>query len=350
MRSVSRLILSAVFLLLSVLLAAVAFYLPEMVFPYYTNLSKSVLLFLSTLTGPFPTAVWEVLLVLVVLLALYFLFHNKKPLRWLTGVALLVSVLVFLFTALWGVNHFAPSVAEQMDLHVTEYSEAQLQATAQYMADQASLYADRVPRDEAGVVAARFSELAKKAAAGYNAMAKENQFFAGADAAPIKRLLSGRLFSYMGMTGIFIAHTGECCVNPETDAASLPYTMCHELAHRLTVAGEDEANFCAFLACLENEDPVFQYSGWYSACLYTYNALHQADVDAAAQVWNSMSPTLREDFRRANEHYSRFDGKVQQAAEKANDTYLKVFQEEAGVQSYGQVADLLIAWYLKNIA
>ena len=349
MRSISRLILSAVFLLLSVLLAAVAIYLPELVFPYYTNLSKTVLQFLGTLTAPFPTAVWEVLVVLAVLLALYFLFHNKKPLRWLTGVVLFVSMLIFLFTALWGVNHFGPSVAEQLDLTVTEYSKAQLQSTAQYMAEQASLWADKVPRDDTGTMVTDFSALAKTASKGYNVMAKENRFFAGADAAPVKKLLSGRLFSYMGLTGIFIAHTGECCVNPETDPASLPYTMCHELAHRLTVAGEDEANFCAFLACLNNDDPVFQYSGWYSACLYTYNALHRVDVDAAAQVWNSMSPTLREDFRRANEHYSQFDGKVQEVVDKANDTYLKVFQEESGVQSYGEVADLLIAWYLKTI-
>lgn len=350
MRSISRLILSAVFLLLSVLLAAAALYLPNIVFPYYTDLSKSVLQFLGTFTAPFPFALWEWLLVLAVLLALYFLFHNKKPIQWLCGVVLLVSVLIFLFTALWGLNHFAPSVAEQFDLTVEETSKEQLKATAQYMADQASLWAGKVQRDETGAMVTDFSAMAKTAADGYNAMAQDNKFFAGADAAPVKRLLSGRLFSHMGLTGIFIAHTGEACVNPETDAASLPYTMCHELAHRLTVAGEDEANFCAFLACLENDDPAFQYSGWYSACLYTYNALHRVDVDAAAQVRNAMSPTLREDFRRANEHYSQFDGKVQEVVDKANDTYLKVFHEESGVQSYGEVADLLIAWYLKNIA
>ena len=38
------------------------------------------------------------------------------------------------------------------------------------------------------------------------------------------------------------------------------------------------------------------------------------------------------------------------AEECVNDTYLKVFKEESGIQSYGEVAVLLIAWYLKEAA
>ena len=350
MRTVSRLILSAVLLVLTLILGAVAMYLPELTFPYYTDLSKSVLTFLATLTGPFPFAAWEVLVVLLVLLAFFFLFHNKKPLRWLSGVVLTVCALVFSFTALWGLNHFAPPIETRVGLQVREYSKEELRQTAQYMADQASAWAGRVSRDETGNMAVDFKDFAQKAPYGYNVLAQTNEFFDGADVAPVKKLLSGRLFSYMGLTGIFIAWTGECNVNPETYAASLPFTMCHELAHRLTIAPENEANFAAFLACKENPDPAFQYSCWYSAFLYTYNALYRADRDLAAQVWNSTSELLRADCRRANEHYDRFEGQVQEAATKANDAYLKVFQEESGVQSYGEVADLLIAWYLQNIA
>ena len=164
----------------------------------------------------------------------------------------------------------------------------------------------------------------------------------------MKKLLSGRLFSYMGFTGIFMAFTAESNVNPETFSASLPFTMCHELAHRLTVAAEDEANFCAFLACRENPDPAFQYSCWYSAFIYTYNALYKVDKSAASEIWNAMSATVREDCLRANAHYDQFEGQVQEVANKANDAYLKAFREESGVQSYGEVADLLIAWYLQQ--
>lgn len=349
MRAVSRLILSAVLLLLTGLLAAVAIYLPDFFFSFYTDFSKQVLSAISTVTGAFPFAVWEIGLVLIVLLALYFLFHHKKILSWLSGMVLLVCVMVFLFTGLWGLNHFGPSIAERLDLEVTQYSKDQLVAATQYMADQATLWADRVDRNADGSMAVDFDGWAEIANDGYDTLALENDFFQGSGA-PVKKLLSGRLFSYMGFTGIFVTYTGESNVNPETYSASLPFTMCHELAHRLTVAAENEANFCAFLACKENPDPAFQYSCWYSAYVYTYNALYKVDRSAALAIRDSLSETVRQDCSRANTYYDQFEGDVQKAATKANDTYLKVFKEETGVQSYGEVADLLIAWYLEEIA
>ena len=59
---------------------------------------------------------------------------------------------------------------------------------------------------------------------------------------------------------------------------------------------------------------------------------------------------LQRDCAAANAHYDRYEGKVQDAAQKVNDTYLKAFSEESGVQSYGEAADYLIAWYLQKSA
>ena len=41
---------------------------------------------------------------------------------------------------------------------------------------------------------------------------------------------------------------------------------------------------------------------------------------------------------------------MQDAAQQVNDAYLKAFDEEDGVESYGKAADLLIAWYLQETA
>jgi len=352
MRTVGRLILTAVFLLLTAILAAIANYMPDLFFAYYTDFSRDALAFLSGITAPFPFAVWEVLLALLVLLALYFLVRNLAQRKgffcWLSGVALLLSILLFAFVGLWGLNHFAPPVAEQVDLQVAGgYTKEQLKETVQYMADQAGIWADQVERDENGDLVMDPDALAKQASEGYAVLAQSNPFFAGSSA-PAKKLLVDEAFSYMGITGIFIAFTGESCYNPGSYPASIPFTMCHELAHRLTVAPEDEANFCAFLACQESSVPVFQYSGWYSAFVYTYNALHQVDREAAYAIWDTMSPLLQQDCRSASDHYDRYEGEVQEVAQKVNDAYLKAFREESGIQSYGEVADLLIAWYLQE--
>ena len=85
--------------------------------------------------------------------------------------------------------------------------------------------------------------------------------------------------------------------------------------------------------------------GALAAYIYCSNALMKADRAAATEIWNSVDPGIRADAQAANEHYAQYEGKVQDAATKVNDAYLKAFSEETGVQSYGEVADLLIAWY-----
>ena len=186
-----------------------------------------------------------------------------------------------------------------------------------------------------------FSELAAQAPAGYAALAERYEQFTGA-LDPVKPLASWRLFSQTGTTGIFVCFTAEACVNPDTYTAWIPYTMCHELAHRQAVAAEDDANFCAYLACMASGSDDFCYSGAFGAYVYCHNALSKVDKAAASQIWSTLSDGVVTDLRAANEHYAQYEGKVQDAAQKVNDTYLKAFSEESGVQSYGEAADLLI--------
>ena len=352
MRTVARAVVCGILLVLTGLLLALAAYFPPF-FDVYTGFSRDALAFLSGITGPFPFAVWEILLLLLVLLFVYTLIRaiRKKRLMicWLLGVAEVVCLLVFLFVGLFGVNYFAPPVSERIGLEVGQYTTEQLRDATQYMADQAGYWAGQVERDENGHLAIDFDAMAEKAPEGYTALAQTYDFFSGSTA-PVKKLLTGKAFSYMGITGISIPFTGESCVNSYAYAANIPFTMCHEVAHRMTVAPEDEANFCAFLACKEIDDPAFQYSGWYSVFVYCYNSLKKVDAAAAKAVMKTVTPQLAEDMGSAYEHYEQYDGAIKDAAQKVNDTYLKVFDEESGVQSYGEVTDLLIAWYLAQKA
>ena len=194
----------------------------------------------------------------------------------------------------------------------------------------------------------KFDQWAEFAGMSYMPLWEEYPVFTGSTV-PVKRQdLSWYLMSKMGYTGVFVAPTAESTVNPDTYVASLPYTMCHEVAHRCTIAGEDEANFAAFLACEASGDPDFLYSGYYSAFIYCYNALFKADKELAKSLWTEETALLKADCSGANTHYDQYEGKVQDAAQKVNDTYLKAFSEESGVQSYGEVADYLISYFLKK--
>ncbi len=354
MKTISRVILSAIFLVLTGLLAAAALFAPELVFSFYPDLSRKAISVLAAVTSPLPFAVWEVLALLVLLWAVYTLVRcfvrHRGFLNWLSGLLLGCCAAVFFFVAVWGLGHFGPSVGEQLGLAAREYSEDELYAAALHYAAQANVYAAQVERDSDGVVSfSPFKTLAGQAGDGYAALSADYDCFDGSDAR-VKRLTAGTLYSYFGVTGIFCPFTGESSVNPDTFEASIPFTMCHEVAHRMGFPAEDDSNFCAYLACMANDSVEFRYSGAYSAFIYCYNALYAENRDRAAEVWAQASEQVKADCRAANSHYDQYEGKVQDAAQKVNDAYLKAFQEEAGVKSYGAVADYLIAWYQAGMA
>lgn len=352
MKTISRVILSAIFLVLTGLLAAAAIYAPELVFSVYPQISRKVISFLAAITSPLPFAVWEILVVLAVLWAVYTLVRcfsrHRGFVCWLSGLLLGVCIAVFVFVAVWGLGHFGPTVGEQIGLETGAYSHDELYEAAAYYADLASEYAAQVQRDSDGVVSfSEFSSLAKAASDGYQVLAETYGCFDGS-AVRVKRLAAAKLYSYFGTTGIFCPFTGESSVNPDTFEASIPFTMCHEIAHRMGFPAEDDSNFCAYLACMASDSVEFRYSGAYSAFIYCYNALYAVNRDRASEIWNRASEQVRADCRAATSHYDQYEGKVQEAAQKVNDVYLKAFQEDAGVQSYGDVADYLIAWYQKQ--
>jgi hypothetical protein len=162
------------------------------------------------------------------------------------------------------------------------------------------------------------------------------------------------MYTSMGVTGMTMPLTGEAAVNPQIPDVTIPFVMCHEMAHRMCIATERDANLAAFLACDAHTDAAFRYSGYYMAFRYCFSALTSigsTSANAAAQtIYNGMTPQLRKDLEEYDEFFARHkDDKATDLATDANDMYIKVSGDEAGVGSYDQVSDLLVCWYIQEI-
>ena len=131
----------------------------------------------------------------------------------------------------------------------------------------------------------------------------------------------------------------------------MPFTMCHEMAHRMCIAREDDANFAAFLACEANEKVEYRYSGYFMAFRYCYNALASVDSAAAGAIKAECSQQMLRDL----EAYDKFfrdnrDDSATRLADNVNDAYLKASGDEKGIASYGAVCDQLVNWYITEYA
>ena len=330
---------------------------PGLFFPRYRSISKKWIAFLASLCSFSRIALWDILLILlaaVFIVSILKMIRDKKPfLQWLSWVVLIVSLIMAESVNGWMLNHYAPSLSSQISLNAEQYSREQLIEACDYYLQKAAEYAPMISRDDSGSAAKPdFYETAQKAGNSYAVIAEEYPVFAGSFR-PVKKLsVVGEYLMYNGIVGMFMPLTGEAGVPASVPRVPLGFVMCHEAAHRLGIASEQEANFAAFMACINSEDPYFLYSGYYNAFSYVYSSLNKTDSEAAAGLYAKYPDDegvrlLLQDRQETREYYRKYESSLQDISDDINDRYLKTFSQESGIQSYGEVTDYLIAYYLR---
>lgn len=301
---------------------------------------------------PFSVTEWVILslaalgVVLLVLLIVQ-LIRRRWAKAYRTGMTILsVSAATFaLFCLWWGVLYYSDSFTEQAGLERRDISVQELETVTRYFAEQANAASEHVERGEDGVFRADKSDIFRRSPDIYGGA---EQIFPclAAPAVRAKPVLLSRLLSYIRYTGFFFPYTAEANLNADSPACLLPSTIAHELAHLRGVAREDEANFCAVVACMESGDEDYRYSGALLAYIYLGNALYRADYDAWREVYSTLSENVRADLRANNDYWARFETPAADVSEKVYESFLQTYGDDRGMQSYGACVDLLTVYYL----
>lgn len=348
-------------LALSAVLAAASFLLvlasrSDAFMALYAPFSKWISAALGSVCSIAPFSLAEALLYALLLLGAFFtvrlivrLVRGKTKFllaRYFVNAVLFFCAMMFAFFLLWGVNYDAAPLAERLELDVKPRGIEELYSLTAALQEHANALAARVVRDETGAMALpSFADTAGLVAQGWRETAALYPFFEAPWYPPVKRVASWYAMSRFGISGIYIPFTGECNVNPDEVASYLPATMAHEMAHRLSVAREDEANFAAFLCCVSADSDFLNYSGYYMAYDYALSRLYAAAPERALALMQTQSALLTYDRKLQSEHYYKYAGPVMEAASAVNNTYLKSMGQSDGVHSYGRLVDLLLAWY-----
>ncbi len=325
----------------------------DMVYPYITRMVQS---FLAPWSASVDVVVWQ-LVVMLFLVALVALVVMTIVWRWniiqiIGWVLAAVSLVAFLHTGIYGLNYYAGPLSADIRLELTEYNLTELENAAVYYRDLANSLSHEIPRDAQGNADyEEFEILAEKAGEGFHNLTYEKgmSVFAG-DTTPVKKLGFSDYYTSVGITGVHMPLTGEASVNPQTPCVGLPFTMSHEMAHRMCIAQEQDANFSAFLACDAHSDPQFRYSGYFMAYRYCLNALAAINSQAAARVSAGADTLLQRDLTAYSTFFDqKRNEKAAEFADTVNDTYIKVSGNERGVESYGDVVQLLVSWHIQEV-
>ena len=266
--------------------------------------------FLADWSSGVSFCLWQALLFVAVTLvavsAVMMLIFKWNPIQWGGWVCTAVAVVIFLNTCLYGLNQYSGPLSEDIRLEETPYDIVELENAAAYYRDQANVLCQQIQRDGNGAVFADFDTLAAQAPKGFETLVYEQSLsvFAG-PMGPVKKLGWAKSYARRGITGVTVGLTGEAAVNPLTPAVLQPFAMCVEMAHQASITIERDAAFGAYLACINNPDVQFQYSGalmGYRYCLLALKALDAVSGNGAvARTRAEESPQVLYDLRLCDE-------------------------------------------------
>lgn len=313
--------------------------------------------FFSAVTGVLPFSLGEIsLIALSIFFLIYIVYNIVRMIRDKAGraarfarflsVPLLFAVCIAFFCVTnYGTNHRRYSFASVSGLDVHDSSKEELFELCVALTQAANQLREDVGEDENGVhlLSESIFDTANDAKPIFNGLnAQYPTLYTNGKPKPV---LFSEVMSYLDISGIYCPFTFEANVNVHMDDAAIPFTMCHELSHLSGYMREDEANFIAFLACIQSDNADFRYSGAFIAMINAMNALYSADPDLWRAADACKSDALRRDIQSNNAYWRRYDTPVAEVSNKVNDAYLKANGQENGVRSYGRMVDLLLAWY-----
>lgn len=336
---------------LSIVLTLSAKYINGFADFYFSHIYKYSSLFFNNITGIFPFSLAELtvisiplsLIIYITLIAVKTFSSKGKKLKTvlngLVNILCTLSVILFLFTANCGINYYKSDVSETMNIKSQPVSTEELYKSCVYLARKASQTRENLNEDENGIT--KISDNSNERAKNY-----VNRLLNTSYSQP-KNVFFSKSMSYLNITGVYFPFTFEANVNTDIPEFSIPSVMCHELAHISGIMPEDDANFIAFLACINSDDDEFAYSGYTMAMIYASNALYRSDKQKYNDFITYMSSGLIRDINAQSAYWKKFETPAAETASAINDTYLRSNSQSDGIKSYGNMVDLTVA-YLKD--
>lgn len=315
---------------------------------------------ISLITGLVPISVAEIGLYCIPFLIIYIVFRmvrrlvrdkeNRKETiaRYVVNTLCIVSTGFFFFMMLCGANYYRYPISKICGLTVETYSVEELYGLCEELALKANdLRAQITSVDEDGIFKLSKSdyETAKEAKKVMSELGKNYDSLSGFYSVP-KPVIASRAMSYTDTTGLFVSITAEANVNVDVADYGIPATMCHELAHQKGYMRENEANYIAYLACINSDNIEFQYSGVMDALSYATSQLYDHDIELYKKIRDMYSEEVLADRIANAKYWNTYHNEViSTVSSKINDAYLKANNQASGEQSYGEMVDLMLAEY-----
>lgn len=316
---------------------------PRIVEEYYSEfIYQYIFKFYSMLFSGFSIAIGDLLVLLALISSIiYFIFFFRFKINDFINVFAVISITIFLFYSLWGLNYFKTPLLSKLDIGEIKYES--LQTTLDRLIDDAN-EAHLLLGDEDSTL--ENLEFDKEEIISELKLDNIKKFDKISTTKFAKKSIIPKIFLYQGVSGYINPFTLEAIVVEEIPSIDFSITVLHEQAHQLGYAAEEDANFLAFISSINNQDPLIKYSGYVFGLSYLLNEIQINHNDDLSSFTDKINSGIIEDINSRRKFWQKYSNNIINSLQNIlYDFYLKSNNQKAGIASYSRIVNHIINYY-----
>lgn len=250
-------------------------------------------------------------------------------------------ILYVWFNLAWGLNYNRRGMAYQLKLDVQKYSLDELK-------NLDSILLQRVNNARNALGSLDIHQLKQKEI--FNRAKEAYVHLDGAlpiiqyKRGSMKPAIWGNMGNYFGFLGYYNPFTGESQINTTIPKYMWPFVACHEIAHQVGYAKENEANFVGYLAARKSTDTLLHYSAYMDMFMYANFELYMRDSTTARKNFSLLHPQAKADWKEWRDFEKNKKNIVEPIIDKFYSYYLQFNSQPNGIHTYNEVTGWLIAY------
>ena len=322
---------------------------PSFIEFYYSNWTyNSISMFFRLLFGWVPMSIGDLFYILVILIVLFKIlaiiililkknYNLEIFFKNLRNVGLYSITVYTFFHLLWGLNYYRQPIDLKLRLPIADTSKKHLvELTSKLLI----LTNQWKPHQNTSI---NFSNVKNEAIEGYRKLSLDYTFINYSSPA-VKASLFGVLGNYMGYSGYFNPFSAEAQINTSMPDFIIPFVTCHEIAHQLGYAKENEASFIGFLAAKNSNDSALRYSTYVQMFLYANGEFRRSDSVLFRNNFQALAEPIKKDIKDYRKFLNKYQSPLDQFVTAFYEQYLHINQQPEGHKSYNKVILWLLAY------
>lgn len=295
----------------------------KMIYPFFRSI-------LNFLFRPFSMS----LALLFISFMLYLLLKSLLKKNFIQFIKI-VFLLIASFYWLWGFNYYRSPLSENLNLNFKEVDDSTRFALTNAIMDTCVSLSDQIGENDT-------HDYDETLYASCNSTFTAFPFIKGMPNNSVA-FKPDALLLRIGIMGMYFPYTGQGQYDDALTLIDRPFTIAHEWSHAAGIAPEYEADFFAYLICIEARDPRIRYSAYMHLLteLMIYYKFTDKEIhdNLKVKVSNNMKKHL-EDKRKLYEKYGSF---MYEVSDEMIENYLKMHGQE-GLSDYHRLSEYVFAY------